>query len=93
MDADPNRSPHLGREPDFQALFESAPGLFVVLTPGMRIVAASDAYLRATMTKREEILDRNHVTRLLAAGARAYLTKPPDVPRLLQVLEKMLPSR
>jgi CheY-like chemotaxis protein len=35
----------------------------------------------------------DHVTRLLAAGARAYLTKPPDVPRLLQVLEKMLPSR
>jgi CheY-like chemotaxis protein/anti-sigma regulatory factor (Ser/Thr protein kinase) len=34
-----------------------------------------------------------HGTRLLAAGARAYLTKPPDVPRLLQVLEKMLPSR
>ena len=31
--------------------------------------------------------------RALAAGARAYLTKPPDVPRLLQVLEKMLPSR
>jgi CheY-like chemotaxis protein len=208
-DADPNRSSRLGCEPDFQALFESAPGLFVVLTPGMRVAAASDAYLRATMTRREEILDRNlsdvlpdhasrrmknfpvlgpsgeirdviqrvedisdfarlshelrtpltailgfgrllkrhvnepenresveqilqagrhhlpdisgeevvrevqsdpvlrptpvvilsadatpgHVTRLLAAGARAYLTKPPDVPRLLQVLEKMLPSR
>jgi len=35
----------------------------------------------------------DHVTRLLAAGARAYLTKPPDVPRLLQVLETMLPAR
>jgi CheY-like chemotaxis protein len=33
-----------------------------------------------------------HATRLLAAGARAYLTKPPDVSRLLQVLEAMLPS-
>ena len=57
-DDDRSRSSHLGREPDFRALFESAPGLFVVLTPAMRIVAASDAYLRATMTRREEILDR-----------------------------------
>jgi PAS domain-containing protein len=52
-DADADRSSHLECEPDFRALFESAPGLFVVLTPGMRIVAASDAYLRATMTRRE----------------------------------------
>jgi signal transduction histidine kinase len=44
--------------PDFQALFESAPGLYLVLTPELTIVAASDAYLRATMTKREEILGR-----------------------------------
>jgi len=43
---------------DFRALFESAPGLYLVLTPGLRIVAASDAYLRATMTTREEILGR-----------------------------------
>jgi PAS domain S-box-containing protein len=44
--------------PDFQALFESAPGLYLVLAPDLRIVAASDAYLRATMTKREEILGK-----------------------------------
>jgi PAS domain S-box-containing protein len=42
----------------FKSLFESAPGLFVVLTPDLKIVAASDAYLRATMTKREEILGK-----------------------------------
>lgn len=45
--------------PDFRALFESAPGLYLVLTPELRIVAASDAYLRATMTRREEILGRD----------------------------------
>ena len=45
--------------PDFRVLFESAPGLYLVLTPDLRIVAASDAYLRATMTKRVEILGRN----------------------------------
>ena len=44
--------------PDFQALFHSAPGLYLVLTPHLNIVAVSDAYLRATMTKREEILGR-----------------------------------
>ena len=42
--------------PDFRALFEAAPGLFLVLTPDLRIVAVSDLYLRATMTRREEIL-------------------------------------
>jgi PAS domain S-box-containing protein len=44
--------------PDFQALFESAPGLYLVLAPDFKIVAASEAYLRATMTKRDEILGR-----------------------------------
>jgi PAS domain S-box-containing protein len=45
--------------PDFRTLFESAPGLYLVLTPDFTIVAASDAYLRATKTRREAILGRN----------------------------------
>ncbi|HEY9812183.1 MAG TPA: PAS domain-containing protein [Candidatus Sericytochromatia bacterium] len=45
-------------QPDFQVLFESVPGLHLVLTPDFTIVAVSDAYLQATMTKREEILGR-----------------------------------
>ena len=44
--------------PDFRLLFESAPGLYLVLTPAFDIVAVSDAYLRATMTRREAILGR-----------------------------------
>lgn len=44
--------------PDFRALFESVPGLYLVLTPELRIVAVSDAYLQATMTQRGEILGR-----------------------------------
>jgi PAS domain-containing protein len=40
-------------EPDFRALFEAAPGLYLVLDRELDIVAASDAYLAATMTKRE----------------------------------------
>ena len=42
----------------FRALFESLPGLYLVLRPDLSIVAVSDAYLGATMTKREEILGR-----------------------------------
>ncbi len=43
---------------DFRALFESAPGLFLVLRPDFTIVAVSDAYLRATKTRREDIVGR-----------------------------------
>jgi len=43
----------------FRLLFESAPGLFLVLTPDQfRIVAVSNAYLTATMVTREEIMGR-----------------------------------
>ena len=45
-------------DPDFRVLFESAPGLYLVLTPKLEIVAVSDAYLEATKTTREEILGR-----------------------------------
>lgn len=45
-------------QPDFRALFESVPGLYLVLTPELEIVAVSQAYLEATMTRREEILGR-----------------------------------
>lgn len=44
---------------DFQRLFESVPGLYLVLDTGFDIVAVSDAYLAATMTTREAILGRN----------------------------------
>lgn len=43
---------------DFQLLFESAPGLYLVLTTDFEIVAASNAYLRATKTQREMVVGR-----------------------------------
>jgi len=43
---------------DFRLLFESAPGLYLVLSPDLRIVAVNDPYLRATMTHRDDILGR-----------------------------------
>jgi len=44
---------------DFRLLFESAPGLYLVLTPNFEIIAVSEAYLRATMTRREQILGKH----------------------------------
>src|SRR5882757_7145911 len=44
--------------PDFQALFQSTPGLYLVLAPDFTIKAVTDAYLQATMTNREDILGR-----------------------------------
>jgi signal transduction histidine kinase len=44
--------------PDYRALFESAPGLYLVLNPDLVIVAASDAYLHATKTSRDGIVGR-----------------------------------
>lgn len=45
--------------PSFRVIFEAAPDPYLVLTPELKIVAATDAYLLATMTKREEIVGRN----------------------------------
>lgn len=45
--------------PNFRTLFESAPGLYLVLAPDLTITAVSNAYLHATMTVREQILGRN----------------------------------
>jgi len=45
--------------PDFRALFEAAPNLYLVLSPDLIIVAASDAYCRATLTERNRIIGRH----------------------------------
>lgn len=44
--------------PDFRALFEAAPTPMLVLAPDLRIVAANDAYLEATMTTRAGLIGR-----------------------------------
>jgi PAS domain-containing protein len=85
----------MSTEPNFKALFEAAPGLYLVLDPGpeLAILAVSDSYLRATMTKRADILGRGLFevfpdnpddptapgTRNLAASiAHAIESKAPD---------------
>src|SRR5262245_3007806 len=82
--------------PDFQTLFEAAPGLYLVLLPDApryTIAAVSDAYARATMARREEILGRGLfevfpdnpadptttvVTPLRASLERVLATRVPD---------------
>ena len=79
----------------FRLLFESAPGLYLVLAPdSFRIVAASNAYLEATMVRREHIVGRamfdvfpddpedeagNGVAALRASLLRVRQTRAPDV--------------
>lgn len=43
---------------NFQTIFESAPGLYLVLDRDFKIVAVTEAYLDTTMTRREEILGK-----------------------------------
>jgi PAS domain S-box-containing protein len=76
--------------PDFRTLFESAPGLYLVLNPDLTIVAVSEAYLRATMTNRADILGR---------GLFEVFPDNPDDPEATGVsnlsasLERVLQSR
>lgn len=81
---------------DFRALFESAPGLYLVLEPQpprYPIVAVSDAFARATRTRREDILGRglfevfpdnpddpgsNGVRNLAASLDRVVASRAPD---------------
>ncbi len=58
MKAKTGKKNHPPPAPDFRALFEAAPDLYLVLTPELAIAAVSEAYARATMTKREKILGR-----------------------------------
>jgi PAS domain S-box-containing protein len=42
-----------------EGLFESLPGLFLIFTPDLKIVAVSNALLEATMTRRGDVIGRN----------------------------------
>jgi signal transduction histidine kinase/ActR/RegA family two-component response regulator len=46
------------QEPDFRALFESAPGSCLVLNADLMIIAASDAFLREAAVSRPDIVGR-----------------------------------
>lgn len=48
----------LPSDSDFRLIFKAVPDPCLVLDPDLRIVEVNDAYLRATMTKRDEIIGR-----------------------------------
>lgn len=56
---DPGVNVTLQPSPDFRAIFESVPDLYLVLTPELTIVAVSNAYADATMTQREALLGKH----------------------------------
>ncbi len=76
--------------PDFRLLLEAGADLCLVLTPDFRILAASDAYLRARATTREQVL-----------GVEMFEAFPDDpsdrndtgVPHLRASLEQVLRSK
>jgi PAS domain S-box-containing protein len=43
-------------EPNYEDVFKNLPGSYLVLEPSLRIVAASDAYLKATSSVRSELV-------------------------------------
>lgn len=43
---------------DYQGLFHAIPSLCLILTPDLIICAVTDSYLRATMTRRDEIVGK-----------------------------------
>ncbi len=78
---------------NFHSLFEACPGLYLVLHPDFTIVGASNAYLNATMTRREDIVGRgifdvfpdnpadvhaNGASNLRASLERALRSRRPD---------------
>jgi PAS domain S-box-containing protein len=78
---------------DFEAVFNAAPGSYLLLAPDLTIVAVDDAYLAATMTSRDGIIGRplfdafpddpadasaTGVRNLRASLERALATRHPD---------------
>ncbi len=85
----PNTAPHV----DYEAVFKSAPGSYLLLAPDLTILGVDDAYLTATMTSREAIVGRflfdvfpddpndpgaTGVRNLHASLLRAIVSKQPD---------------
>ena len=86
--------PKILPEIDYQKLFESVPGDYLILLPDFTIVAVTDAYANVTMTKRENIIGKSifevfpddpndpnshNVARLTVSFNRVLEKKEPDL--------------
>jgi len=75
---------------DYRALFESAPGISLVLARDLKVLAASDSYLRATISHRRRVVGRDlfdvllgdpdSATALRALLGRAFAGLPEGAP-------------
>lgn len=45
-------------ELDFKHLFQVLPGLYIILSPALRVLAVSDPYLQATHSNRDTLVGR-----------------------------------
>ena len=79
-----------GPQLDFELLFQAAPSLFLVLDPGpgFTVLAASDAYLRATRTDRKAIVGRGLFEAFPDGGAEGRPTS-----NLRASLQRVLTTR
>lgn len=44
---------------DFESIFRKLPGLYLILSPDLTIIEVNEAYNKATMTRRDEIIGRH----------------------------------
>ena len=87
-------SAKISTPPDFRKLFESSPDLYLAVSTDLKIIAVSDAYLKATARLREDILGKgifeaftqnpndasaSGVKNLAASISRVLKSKAPDV--------------
>ncbi len=75
-------------EPDFRALFENSPSPVLILSPGLSVVAANDAYCRVAK------IDREHILRRSIFDIAPYKSaEPEDITKLRASFERVVRTR
>ncbi|MFC5271166.1 PAS domain-containing protein [Adhaeribacter terreus] len=73
---------------DFFNLFANIPGTMVVVSPELKILAATDAYLKLTMRKREDIIGKHFLLEAFPDSQVSYEDNP-----VRKSLEKALQTK
>jgi signal transduction histidine kinase len=77
---------------DFKWLFERSPGCYLALAADLTILAASDDYLRAEKTSREQILGLK-LFQVLPVDARDLVATPVSVQRSMEDVRRLVAGR
>lgn len=79
---------------DYRAILQKAPDLYLICTPDLVIIEASDNYLNATMTTRESILGRELFNVFPANPNEPCETGTKNLKRsLMNVIENKVPDK